>query len=235
MRLLIFSYTYVNIILLLCQICTKSKLVRTMSKPKLWNFGGARGIRNVWAFEELGVDFEYIAAVQGKLEGLPGAQRVPCADFGDGQLMFESGAIIEFTVEKYGQGKLSGTADERREYLQWIHYGETATQAARTPSVLGAFNPDITLAEAQEETRKRLHLAFQGYEDHLGDGREYLLKSGFSAADIMNGWGIVLFPDFIKLDLSKFPRVQAYRTRLMSRDGFKRAWEYRKIQPKARL
>ena len=38
----------------------------------------------------------------------------------------ESGAIIEYLVEKYGQGKLIPAAQttERRQYTYWLHYAE---------------------------------------------------------------------------------------------------------------
>ena len=46
----------------------------------------------------------------------------------DGVTFFESGAIVEYLLEKYGQGRLApppGTP-ERALYLQWFHYGEAS-------------------------------------------------------------------------------------------------------------
>ena len=65
--------------------------------------------------------------------------RIPAADV-DGDVIFESGAILEYTLEKYGKGTLTGTKAERPYYLQWLHYGETATQGARTPTIMAVFH-----------------------------------------------------------------------------------------------
>ena len=84
--------------------------------------------------------------------------------------------------------------------LIFANLSETSTQNARTPTVLGALDKSVTLDHIQQETRDRLALSYQAYEAHLSDGREYLLKSGFSAVDIMNGWGVLLMPQFLRFD-----------------------------------
>jgi len=44
----------------------------------------------------------------------------------DGLTLAESGAIIEYLVERYGEGKLAPTpgTTERLRYKYWLHYAE---------------------------------------------------------------------------------------------------------------
>jgi glutathione S-transferase len=58
----------------------------------------------------------------------------------------------------------------------------------------------------------------QVLESHLND-RDYLLRTGFSAADIGIGYSVHLASRLI--DLAKFSRVSHYLERLRSRPAFK--------------
>ena len=66
----------------------------------------------------------------------------------------------------------------------------------------------------------RLKGTLAGMEALLGD-QEYLLPSGFSAADTMMGFNLFAAPYFVKLDA--FPRLAAYKARIEARPAFRRA------------
>jgi glutathione S-transferase len=65
---------------------------------------------------------------------------------------------------------------------------------------------------------RRLEKAVQVLETRLAD-REYLMRSGFSAADIGVGYSLHLADRLI--DLAKFPTVMRYLRRLRARPAFR--------------
>src|SRR5258706_13937497 len=92
----------------------------------------ARSVRVVWLLEELGVPYE-VRNVALARETPRSAEhlrvhplgKVPAIEDG-GLTMFESGAIVEYLLERHGAGRLApapGTP-ERGMYLQWLHFGE---------------------------------------------------------------------------------------------------------------
>jgi glutathione S-transferase len=184
-------------------------------------------MRSLWLLNELQVPFELIemafdlSIMRSKdYLSIHPLGRVPCLTQGDFRL-FESGAIAEYLCERYpepGLGRLGEDA-ERYEWLQWIHYGETiAVHAAslvqqRFFIAAAERSPVVTKLES-----RRLEKAVQVLESPLAD-RDYLLRSGFSAADIGIGYSLHLADRLI--DLTKYPAVARYLGRLRERRAFK--------------
>ena len=91
-----------------------------------------RSVRAVWLFEELGLPYDLKVYKLGdpamrspeylKLHPLG---RVPALEDGDCTI-FESGAIVEYVLARYGEGRLRPAPDapEFPAYLQWLHYAE---------------------------------------------------------------------------------------------------------------
>ena len=98
---------------------------------KLWYAPLTRSFRVLWLLEELGLAYE-LKAVEFKIpSGRFFSQETPTGKLPtieDGDLVLcESGAIVEYLVERYGEGRLApppGTS-ERGRYLQWIHMAES--------------------------------------------------------------------------------------------------------------
>jgi glutathione S-transferase len=145
--------------------------------------------------------------------------RVPCLVDGDFRL-FESGAITEYLCERHPQSGL-GRLDrdpERYEWLQWIHYGETiAVHAASLVQQRVFIAPEDRSPVIAKLEGRRLEKAVQVLEAPLSQ-RDFLLSTGFSAADIGVGFSLHLADRFI--DLAKFPGVSRYLKRLRARRAF---------------
>lgn len=184
-------------------------------------------MRSLWLLHELQVSFE-VVEMPFDLKVMRSAEylsvhplgRVPCLVSGDFRL-FESGAIAEYLCERYpqaGLGRLAGDG-ERYEWLQWIHYSETIAVHAASLVQQRYFiaQPDRSAVVAKLEGR-RLEKAVQVLEAQLTD-RDYLLRTGFSAADIGVGYSVHLADRLI--ELAKFTHVPRYLERLRARPAFK--------------
>ena len=193
----------------------------------LYHCAETRSMRSLWLLHELDVPFELIdmpfdLAVMRSREYLSvhPLGRVPCLLDGEFRL-FESGAIAEYLCERFpqpGLGRLLGDP-ERYEWLQWIHYAETIAVHAASLVQQRYFiaTADRSAVVAKLESR-RLEKAVQVLESPLSE-REYLLRTGFSAADVGIGYSLHLADRLV--DLEKTPAVRAYLARLRGRPAFR--------------
>jgi glutathione S-transferase len=192
----------------------------------------SRGARVVWLCEELGVPYEIVphefnrSALQSPayLAVQPLGQ-LPAIEDGDVR-MFESGAILVYLLEKYGQGRLApapGTR-ERAEYLQWFHFGEASLAVHVTTIVRHRFgrSEEKRLEGAVTEGRERAKLGIEVVERAL-HGRPYILGDDFTAADIMVSYGIIM-ANFIGELPDGLENVRAYMARLKERPAYGPAW-----------
>jgi glutathione S-transferase len=194
---------------------------------KLYHCAETRSMRSLWLLNELRIPFELIE-MRFDLSILRSADyldvhplgRVPCLVDG-GFRLFESGAIAEYLCERYtesGLGRL-GQDPERYEWLQWIHFSETmavhAASLVQQRFFIAAADRSALIAKLEG---RRLEKAVQVLEPRLTD-RDYLLRSGFSAADIGVGYSLHLADRLI--DLAKFPNVMRYLQSLRARPAFR--------------
>jgi glutathione S-transferase len=193
---------------------------------KLYHCPETRSMRALWHLCELGVPFELIempfelsaTRSPGYLAVHP-LGRVPCL-VDDGFKLFESGAITQYLCERHPDSGLGRPPDhpERYEWLQWIHYSETIAVHAAALVQQYHFIPaqERSIAVLRLEGR-RLHKAIEVVSSHLAD-REYLLRGGFSAADISVGYSLHLAYRFIAI--ARYPHLDSYYGRLRTRPAF---------------
>lgn len=194
---------------------------------KLYHCAETRSMRSLWLLNELQVPFELIEMPfdlsvirsKGYLAVHP-LGRVPCLTDG-GFRLFESGAIAEYLCERYPQGGLGRLAGhpERYEWLQWIHYAETiAVHAAALVQQRFFIAPAERSAVIAKLEGRRLEKGVQVLEAPLKES-DYLLRSGFSAADVGVGYSLHLADRLI--DLARFPGISRYLERLRLRPSFR--------------
>ena len=195
---------------------------------KLYHAQLTRSIRIVWVLEELGIPYE-LATVPFKPPRHSFEQSTPSGKFPvieDGSLvMSESGAILEYLIEKYGKGRLAppiGSAD-RGPYLQWVHFAE----ATAFPPLGDVARHTLFLPEAEripkvaEDARARAQNALDVLERALA-GKQYLVGGELSGADIMMGYFLRAARMF-NLVGAGHPNIAAYWERLAARPGFQKA------------
>ncbi len=189
-----------------------------------------RAVRVVWLLEELGLPYEL-----ERVEFLPPAKsffgqqtptrKLPTLVDGD-VVMCESGAIVEYVLERYGKGRLAppvGSPD-RAAFLQWLHFAEsTAFPPLGIVVWLTVYRDDAEAnAEVIADARGRATSGFDFVEESLGD-RPYLVGEEFTAADIMMGFTLVAARTLGVLDDASHPRIGSYLGRLVARPAFQHA------------
>src|SRR5687768_5409513 len=97
------------------------------------HLNNSRSQRVLWLLEELGVPYEIKRYQRDPKTMLAPSSLKKVHPLGkspvitDGELtVAESGAIIEYLVERYGKGTLAppASAPAHRRYVYWMHYGE---------------------------------------------------------------------------------------------------------------
>ncbi|HZR81522.1 MAG TPA: glutathione S-transferase family protein [Candidatus Binatia bacterium] len=196
---------------------------------KLYHAPMTRSLRVLWLLEELGVPYETVnLAFPADLQKPDYLARsplgkVPAIEDGDVR-MVESGAIVEYLVEKYGGGRLAPPpgSPRRPEYLQWLHWAE----ATAMPS-LGLYFQNIMIKPeneripaAAEEAKTNIAKWLAVLDKHLA-GRKFVAGDEFTAADVMLGY-TVAGAKFSGMAAS-YPNVLAYAARLEERPAYQRA------------
>jgi glutathione S-transferase len=196
---------------------------------KLYHAPRTRSVRILWLLEELGLPYEL-----ERVDFLPPARhffaqrtplgKLPVIEDGD-VVMCESGAIVEYILERYGNGRLAPPvgSGERARFLQWLHFAEsTAFPPLGIVVWLTRYRSDAEQhAAIVEDAKARAATGFEFLERELGQG-PYLLGDGFSAADIMMGFTLLAARVLGVVD-DRYPALNAYMARLEARLPFQKA------------
>ncbi len=194
------------------------------------HLNNSRSQRIVWLCEELGIDYKLVkyqrdAETQRAPESLKKVHplgKAPAIEH-DGKVIVESDAIIEYICHKIAGGKLSRgvNSPEYGEYLGWLAFPEGTLFPGLAVDLIYAWTGggnDVFMGFFEAELQKN----HQYVEDRVAK-RDYLLDSGFSAADINLGWGLEMSE--ARGRLRSRPALQNYLGRLRNRAGYKRAIE----------
>ncbi|WP_137700835.1 glutathione S-transferase family protein [Marimonas lutisalis] len=204
---------------------------------RLHSVAGSRSFRVLWLLYELGLEPEVISydIAKGDLRnpeflGLSPAGRVPVLEIG-GQVLFESGAIVEYLAETHPEAGLApGPGEEERaQYLTWLHYAETVGVLIQNLNLQQVFLPDPAMRSPTVIgiEVKRLAISLKPLEQVFGP-QDYLLRRGFSAADTMMGFTLEAARHYVHFD--RFPNLSAYKDRIEVRPAYQRALEAEGLQ-----
>ncbi|MET3119489.1 glutathione S-transferase [Undibacterium sp. GrIS 1.8] len=197
---------------------------------KVHHLNNSRSQRILWLLEELGVDYDIINYQRDPVTRLAPAALKAIHPLGkspvisdDDLVVAESGAIIEYLVNKYGNGRLRPKSDTAAyiKYSQWMHFAEGS---AMLPLLLALYVG--RLGEAGAPLGPRIsseidnHISYISAE--LGD-QAYLLGDELSAADIQISF-VVEIAEARKM-LGAYPNLQEYAKRLHANPAYIRALE----------
>lgn len=190
----------------------------------------SRAGRIVWLLEELDLPYE-LNRMSFHPKDLKSDEhrarhplgRVPVLDDGDVSI-FESGAIVEYILERHKNGGLKPAVDASSypDYLQWFHYCEGMVMPPINIIVVNTLllPPDRQDQNALAQAKRLLSKALAPIELAL-EGKDYLIGD-FSAADIMLGHACFM-SNRVGIVSDEMPNLKAYIKRIEQRPAFQKA------------
>jgi glutathione S-transferase len=195
------------------------------------HLNNSRSQRILWLLEELGTPYRIEKYTRDaktnlappELRAIHPLGKAPVIEDA-GLVLAESGAVVEYLLEKYGGGSLApkrGTPEHIR-YLHWLHFAEGTIMlhlvARLYLSRVGEAGKPL-LARVEGMIGGELDLV----EAELGRSA-YLAGAQFSAADVQMAFPLE-FAAFAKLVSDRHPQLRQYLRRLQARPAYRRAVE----------
>jgi glutathione S-transferase len=195
---------------------------------KVHHLNNSRSQRILWLLEELEVPYEIISYQRDattrlappELKKIHALGKSPVVEDG-GNIVAESGAIIEYLARRHGKGKL-WPAETSPTWLQNLHFMHYAEGSAMLPLMLALYTGMLGDAAAPLQPRIQSELANHfGYMEHTLSTRPYFSGKEFMACDVQMTF--ILEAADARGRLAGFPSLADYLKRMEQRPAYKRA------------
>ncbi len=211
---------------------------------KLHYLNNSRAQRLLWLLEELNLEYELVTYERNKATMLAPPELRKIHPLGkspvledDGRMIAESGAIVEYLLERHGDGALRPEvgSDEHLQYRYWLHYAEGS---AMFPLVLSLVFSEMvrqspwiakpvmrgiesTMRKQMIDREVRNHA--KHWENHL-KSNTWFAGEQLTGADIQMSFPLEAFVSRSGME-GDYPHVCEYVARIHERDAYKRALE----------
>jgi glutathione S-transferase len=195
------------------------------------HLGISQSERIVWLCEELAIPYELKRYERDPVTRMAPAEYKALHPMGiapvitDGKLVLgESGAIIEYLIAKYGNGRLAVGSQQPNyaDYLFWFHFANGTMMPSEMigiiQTMLGVPEDNPTIGAL----RQRGVRAYAMVEKRLGE-TAYFAGPDLTAADIMMLFPLTTMRAFAARDIAAFPNLKAYLKRVGERPAYQRA------------
>ena len=209
------------------------------------HLNNSRSQRVLWLLEELGLDYEIVKHLRDPHSNLapPSVREVhPLGKLPvirDGELVLaESGAIIEYLLQRYGGGHLippAGSADWVR-YQYYMHYSEGSAmpllllkvmfdqiETAQVPFFIRPVTRGLARRVKQALVQPQIERHLDFLEAGLGE-QPWFAGGAMTAADVMMSFALEGAAARAGLD-GRRPRLMAWLDRIHARPAYQRAIE----------
>jgi glutathione S-transferase len=210
------------------------------------HLNNSRSQRVLWLLEELGVRYEVrryqrdantMLAPPALLAVHP-LGKSPVITDGSSTTLAESGAIIEYLIDSYGEGRLippAGTP-ERLRYAYWLHYAEGSAMpplllklvfdrlaSAPLPWPVSSIARRIAGRVTRTFIAPQLTLHLDFMESELAS-RPWFAGGQFTAADVQMSFPLEAAVSRAGLNASR-PKLMAFLDRIQARPAYRQALE----------
>jgi glutathione S-transferase len=207
------------------------------------HLNNSRSQRVLWLLEELGCEYQVVKYQRDphtllappELRSIHPLGKSPVVTDG-GQTLAESGAILEYLIERYGNGRLRPPAGspERLRYTYWLHYAEGSAMPPlllklvfiRLPRPVPALIRPIVRAVAR---RAQESLIDPQLRTHIDFWEGELQKATWFAGEELTGADIQMsFPleaAAARAGIALGSRVSGFLERIHARPAYRRALE----------
>ena len=209
------------------------------------HLNNSRSQRIVWLLEELGLNYEIKRYQRDPATMLAPASLRAVHPLGkspvitDGELtLAESGAIIDYLIERYGDGCLAPAAGTpaRLRYNYWLHYAEGSAmtplllklvfdriESAPMPFFVKPIAKGISAKVNSRFIEPQLKQHLDYLESEMGKS-DWFAGNAFSGADIQLSFVLEAAAARAGLDASR-PRLMGFLQRIHARPAYQRALE----------
>lgn len=207
------------------------------------HLNNSRSQRVLWLLEELGVPYEIVRyqrqsdmRAPKELRAIHPLGKSPVIT-DSGNSIAESGAIIEYVVETYGNGRLipPPNTPERLRYTYWLHYAEGSAMPLLVMKLLftlmprrapALMRPVVGMVSSQAlaklvSPQLRQHMNF--WESELSK-TQWFAGADFTAADIQMSFPLEAAAARGGLEQGH-PKAMAFLDRIHARPAYQRALE----------
>jgi len=193
------------------------------------HLNNSKSQRIVWLLEELGLDYrlkfytrEPTLAAPPEMRDVHPLGKAPIVEI-DGQVMAESGAIVEYIVHRHGKGSLmpDPASADYAHYLEVLHYAEgSANTILLINMIVTMFGIDSPVVKGFRDSQLKLHL---DYIDGLLGGGQYFVGDRFTAADLHITFNLQMAQASNLIE--DRPKMLAFLDRMTARPAYLRAIE----------
>jgi glutathione S-transferase len=206
------------------------------------HLNNSRSQRVLWLLEELNVEYEIKRYQRDPKTMLAPESLRQVHPLGkspvitDGSLtLAESGAIIEYIVDRYGEGRLApmlGTP-ERLRYTYWLHYAEGSAMPTlvfklvldqlekQSPPLMRPIAQMVTGSVKRSYINPQIELNLNYQEAELGNS-QWFVGNEFTAADIQMSFPVEAAAAQVGLGASR-PKLMDFLQRIHARPAYQRA------------
>lgn len=197
------------------------------------HLGVSQSERIVWLCEELGIPYQLKLYARDPVTRMAPAEYKALHPMGiapviqDGDVLIsESGAIVDYILGKYGQGRLVVKPDQPNyaDYLFWFHFANGSLVSNEMLRMVSAFLGAAADHPVMGMIGDRGGRAFAMVEARLGQV-PYFAGEELTAADIMMVFGLTTMRAFTPRDFTGQPNILAYLQRIGARPAYRRAME----------
>lgn len=196
----------------------------------IYHLETSRSERIVWLMEELGLEYkleifprEATGAAPSPLKAIHGLGKAPVIRDGD-TVLAESGAIVEYIVNRYGGGRLAPRADTPlyARYLYWLHFAEGSFMSLMLIALTLSRVPEAGASPVTARVADRVKTIFAFVDAELGNG-PWFAGDEFTAADVMMAFPCTTMRYFLEVDMAPYANLRAYVQRIESRPAYQKA------------